>query len=347
MKRILVAMSGGVDSAVTAALLQEQGYEVAGATMLLRPGGEGEAADAHEAARRMGLPFHLFSWQDDFQREVIEPFQAVYQAGGTPNPCIFCNRALKFGRFLDAALELGYDGIATGHYARISFENGRYLLKTGLDAKKDQAYMLYGLTQRQLSHVLLPLGCLTKDQVRQKAQELGLTQAHKKDSQDICFIPNGDYMAYLTGRGMTPTPGHFLGPDGEDFGPHLGAERYTVGQRRWLDIPYGARIYVVGRRGGDILLGPEEALYQKTVFLTDLNFIPFDRPDGPIRGEAVLRYSKRTAPCTLSLTDGGACLTFDTPQRAPTCGQSAVLYQGDLVVGGGIITQLERKHEDE
>ena len=182
MRRILVAMSGGVDSAVTAALLQEQGYEVAGATMLLRPGGEGEAADAHEAARRMGLPFHLFSWQDDFQREVIEPFQAVYQAGGTPNPCIFCNRALKFGRFLDAALELGYDGIATGHYARISFENGRYLLKTGLDAKKDQAYMLYGLTQRQLSHVLLPLGCLTKDQVRQKAQELGPTKRTPRTS---------------------------------------------------------------------------------------------------------------------------------------------------------------------
>ncbi|MBS6365815.1 MAG: tRNA 2-thiouridine(34) synthase MnmA [Clostridiales bacterium] len=340
MRRVLVAMSGGVDSAVTAALLQAQGYEVAGGTMLLRPGGEAEAADARDAAQRMGIPFHLFTWQDDFQREVIEPFQAVYQAGGTPNPCVFCNRAIKFGRFLRAALELGYDGIATGHYARIVQEGGRYLLQTGLDAAKDQAYMLYSLTQAQLARVLLPLGTMTKDQVRQKAQELGLIQAHKKDSQDICFIPDGDYMAYLTARGMAPTPGHFLGPDGEDLGPHLGAERYTMGQRRGLDIPYGARIYVVGRRGGDILLGPEQALYHRRVFLRDLNFIPFDRPDGPIRGEAVLRYSKRTAPCTLSLADGGAWLTFDAPQRAPTCGQSAVLYQGQTVVGGGIITQL-------
>lgn len=346
MATILAAMSGGVDSAVAATLLLEQGHTVLGATMLLRDGGEQEAADAEAACVRLGIPFHLFDWRADFAREVIIPFQQVYQQGGTPNPCIFCNRALKFGKFLAQARALGCDGMATGHYARIEHTGGRYLLKKGLDPHKDQAYMLYGLSQQQLAQVYLPLGGLTKPEVRQIAEAHGLTLAHKKDSQDICFIPDGDYMAFLLAHGLIPTPGHFRGPDGADLGPHRGAERYTVGQRRGLDIPYGARIYVLGRDGSDVLLGPEAALYAKTVYLTETNFIP-TRPDAPFRATAVLRYSKRDAPCTVTPTATGAILEFDTPQRAPTCGQSAVIYRGDVVLGGGVICGAKKENEHE
>lgn len=344
MKKILTAMSGGVDSAVTAGLLREMGYEVGGATMLLRPGGEGEAQDARRAAEALGMPFHLFCWQADFQRCVIDPFTEVYQRGGTPNPCVFCNQALKFGKFLDEALALGYDGMATGHYARVERDEptGRYLLKTAADHAKDQSYMLYGLSQQQLSRVVLPLGGLTKPQVREKAAAWGLPVASKSDSQDICFVPDGDYLAYLVKSGLTPQPGNFLDEAGRVLAPHRGFEGYTVGQRRGLEVAAGKRVYVTEKRRPDVVLGDSDALFYTRALVEHVNWIPFDRPDGPLRAAAKLRYTPKTAPCTITATQSGALLDFDEPQRAPAQGQSAVFYDGDTVLGGGIIAQALR-----
>jgi len=337
MRRILAAMSGGVDSAVAVLLLQKQGYTVEGATMLLQPCGMQEAADARRSAETLGIPFHLFDWQESFRRDVIEPFKAEYIRGNTPNPCIFCNKALKFGAFLDKALEMGCDGMATGHYARVRQENGRFLLYTAKDASKDQTYMLYGLSQAQLSRIVLPMGEYTKEEARELAGLAGLPAASKKDSQDICFIPDGDYLSFLLRDGVVPQAGRFIGPNGEDLGPHKGLEAYTMGQRRGLDVAYGSRIYVVGKRGTHVLLGPNEALYADRVPVRDVNWIPFDRPDGPIRAQAKLRYTPKGSDCTIYPTETGAILHFDQPQRAPTPGQSAVFYDGDLVLGGGII----------
>ena len=339
MRRIFVGMSGGVDSAVSVLLLREQGFEVGGATMLLQPCGFAEAEDAERSAMTLGICFYCFDWQAEFRRQVIEPFETVYHQGGTPNPCIFCNKTLKFGKFLEKALELGYDGVATGHYARVRAEQGRFLLYTAKDLAKDQTYMLYHLTQQQLAHVVFPMGDYTKEEARAKAGLAGLPVASKRDSQDICFIPDGDYLAFLKADGVVPRPGRFIGPKGEDLGPHKGQEAYTLGQRRGLEVAYGERIYVVGKRGGDVLLGPNERLYSTRVPVGDVSFIPFDTLTFPIRAQAKVRYTPNAEPCTIHPAQNGVVLEFDQPQRAVTPGQAAVFYDGDLVLGGGTILQ--------
>ena len=337
MQKLLIAMSGGVDSAVAAALAMEQGFELAGATMRLHDGAEQEIADARASCERLGIAFYEFDWRAQFRELVQEPFLQTYRAGGTPNPCIFCNRAIKFGLFLDEALRLGFDGIATGHYARVETVDGRTLVRTALDSVKDQTYMLWSLSQAQLSHVALPMGGMTKEAARRKAEALGLAVAHKHDSQDICFIPDGDHLRWLTAHGLVPQAGRFIGPKGEDLGPHRGLEGYTVGQRRGLEVAYGTRIYVTGRRGTDVLLGENEALFSRRVRVSQVNFIPFDRLEAPVRVQAKLRYTPKRAACTMIPRDFGVELVFDEPQRAVTPGQSAVFYDGQTLLGGGII----------
>lgn len=339
MKKILVAMSGGVDSAAAAALLRQQGYEVGGGTMLVRDGGESEAEDARLAAQQLSIPFHLFDFRREFEENVIQPFTRVYRQGGTPNPCVLCNKTMKFGLLLERALELGYDGIATGHYARRALRGKRYVLLQAADRAKDQTYMLCGLNQFQLSHTLFPLAEIaSKEAVRQLAREAGLDLARKRDSQDICFVPDGDYMAYLTSRGLVPTPGNYITLEGAVLGPHHGMEAYTTGQRRGLGIAFGQRAYVLGKRGSDVILGPEEGLFSTRVSVADVNYFPFGRPEGPLRVQAKLRYTPRMADALLIPTQTGCELHFDQPQRAVTPGQTAAFYDGDLVIGGGTIT---------
>ena len=339
MKKILTAMSGGVDSAVCCALLHQQGYEVGGATMLLRCGAEPEAEDARMAAAQMGVPFHLFCWQMEFHNHVETDFCNAYVAGITPNPCIVCNKTMKFGLFLDEALRLGYDGMATGHYARIEHDTGadRWLVRMAADQSKDQTYMLYSLSQFQLSHTILPLGSMTKAEARELAQSLNLSLAHKHDSQDICFVPDGDYAAYLQRSGLTLTPGRYRDLEGKDLGPHRGAESYTIGQRRGLHLSCGERVYVVQKNGTDVIIGPNEALFSNRVQVGDVNYIAIENLTAPRRVRAKIRYTPRFADATLIPTEYGAELLFDEPQRAVTPGQAAVFYEDDYVLGGGTI----------
>ena len=338
MKKILVALSGGVDSAAACALLRAQGYEVAGGTMLLRDGGEAELKDAETAARQLGIDFYPFDLRKEFYERVITPFMQVYRDGGTPNPCVVCNGAMKFGLFLHRALALGFDGIATGHYARIKNEDGRFLLKIAADRRKDQTYMLCMLSQYQLAHTLFPLGeVVSKEETRALAEQTGLDLAKKRDSQDICFIPDGDYMRYLIDQGVVPKKGNFISPDGKIYAPHAGFEGYTVGQRRGLGLAFGERVYVLAKRGSDVVLGEEKDLFSEHVLVRDVNYIPFDTLTEPMRVQAKLRYTPRTADALLIPQEDGCELIFDEPQRAVTSGQTAVFYDGDTVIGGGTI----------
>ena len=310
-------MSGGVDSAACVLLLQKQGYDVSGVTLRLhhykdRPGTCGSADDIEEAARvaaQMGISHRVLDLCDLFRREVMGHFVSEYCAGRTPNPCLDCNRELKFGAMLDWALDHGFDYVSTGHYARVGFDaaSGRHLLLRGVDAHKDQSYVLYQMTQRQLAHLLLPVGEYSKPEIRALAADFGLENAQKPDSQDICFVPDGDYAAFIRRHtGKTYPHGPFLDQEGHVLGEHTGIVGYTVGQRRGLDIPYGTRIYVVAKRGSDVVIGPNEALFSRRVQVRDLNWIPFDVPPEGLRAQAKLRYTPKTAECTVHLTENGA-----------------------------------------
>ena len=348
MENVLVAMSGGVDSSVAAYLIKSRGNTCIGATMLLcgaLPGCQPEnTVDAQSVADRLGIPFHILNHRDAFAKKVVEPFIQSYEAGKTPNPCVTCNHHLKFGTLLEDALRLGCNHIATGHYAIVQQDpdSGRYLLYRATDKSKDQTYFLAGLTQHQLSHILFPLGELTKDQVRLIADEQGFLNAKKKDSQDICFIPDGDYVSFIkkyTGKEY-PT-GDYVNLEGKVLGQHAGAICYTIGQRKGLGIALGAPAYVCSKdiKKNTVTLGANEDLFRRRLQAENWNWIPFPDLKEPMRVLAKVRYRHTPQPATVFPEENGfATVEFDEPQRAITPGQAVVLYDGDLVIGSGTIT---------
>lgn len=357
MPKALIAMSGGVDSSVAAYLTRQMGYDCMGATMrffdsdILHTGVSGccsldDSEDARSVARKLEMPFHVFNSKADFAEKVIGDFIRCYEAGLTPNPCIQCNRHLKFDHFLRRALILGCEKIVTGHYARISYDpdSGRWLLKKALDGSKDQSYVLYCLTQEQLSHTLLPLGEMTKEQARTIAEEQGLITARKKDSQDICFVPDGDYVAFMEHyTGKHYQPGDYLDLNGKIVGKHRGAVCYTLGQRKGLNLAMGTPVYVCAKdmQKNTVTIGPNEALFATTLLATDFNWISMEALPEPMRVTARARYNQKEQPATVYPEENGFVrVVFDQPQRAMTPGQAVVLYDGDLVVGGGTIREV-------
>ncbi len=352
--KVMVAMSGGVDSSVAAAVLKGEGYEVVGVTLQIWPeskkeGGENlccslsAVEDARRVADTLGIPYYVLNFKDLFEKKVIDYFTLEYLEGRTPNPCIACNRYIKFEELLRKALSIGMDYIATGHYARIEFDQsaGRYLLKKALDPRKDQTYVLYGLSQLQLSKTLFPLGSFTKTQARQLAAQLGLPVASKPESQEICFVEDNDYGSFITGRvGREAKPGKFVDTKGKVLGTHRGIIHYTVGQRKGLGLSLGKPMYVVkiDPKSNRVVLGSQDEVFSKSLTASDLNFISIERLEGPIRVKAKIRYSAREEDATVTPLDSGKVqVTFDRPVRAITPGQSVVFYNGDTVVGGGII----------
>lgn len=350
-KSVYVAMSGGVDSAGSALLLQREGWDVSGVTLRLhpykdRPGLCGSAEDidtARSVAAALGIPHTVLDWSELFRREVMDKFVSEYVRGRTPNPCLDCNRCVKFGALLDWALDQGADALATGHYARVRRDeaSGRWLLLRGMDRRKDQSYFLYQLTQHQLRHLLLPVGTYEKPALRALAAEAGLSNAHKADSQDICFVPNGDYMDFLRRYGgVEPVPGDFVDLSGRFLGRHQGLERYTTGQRRGLGISGETPLYVVRKdlAAGTVVLGPDSALYTRELTAERVNLIALPELTAPLSVTAKTRYSQREAAATVEpLPDGRIRVVFDQPQRAVTAGQAVVLYDGERVIGGGTI----------
>lgn len=356
--KALIAMSGGVDSSVAAYLMLKNGYECAGATMRLCDNallGQDQQSsccslddveDARSVAYRLGMHFYVFNHAADFREKVVDRFVRCYESGGTPNPCIDCNRHLKFDIFLQKALTLGYDRIVTGHYAGIEWDEntGRYLLYRAADGAKDQSYFLACLTQQQLAHTSFPLGKLTKEQVRRIAEEQGFINARKRDSQDICFIPDGDYMAFMeryTGK-VYPT-GDFLDLRGNVIGRHKGAVGYTLGQRKGLGLAMGEPVYVCAKdiEKNTVTVGANEDLYRKALRANDWNWIPFPALTEPMQVTAKVRYRHIEQPATVYPEEGGiARVEFDEPQRAITAGQAVVLYDGDMVLGGGTIAEI-------
>ena len=343
-------MSGGIDSAVAALLIKNQGYETVGATMKLcdriLPDGTDAAdvdiSDAKAICDKLDIPHRVYDLSGDFNSTVIKDFIDTYMRGATPNPCIVCNKHLKFGRLLDLEIEAGADYIATGHYARIEQnENGRFILKKAADPKKDQTYMLWSLTQNQLSHALFPLGSMTKAEIRDIGARNGFANAHKSDSQDICFVPDGDYAAFIEERLGSPYPqGNYVDEDGNILGKHKGMIHYTIGQRKGLGISMNKHIFVIEKNAANntVTLADEDRLFKSRIVIRNINLIPFDKIEGKIRVDVKIRYSQSQSPAYAEQTgEDEITLTFDTPQRAPARGQSAVMYDGDTVIGGGII----------
>lgn len=346
MTKVLIAMSGGVDSSVAALRLKQQGYELVGAMMKLHnynPNIDEDIEDAAKVAASLDIPFHLLDFESEFNQEVILPFVEAYEAGLTPNPCITCNQVMKFGQLLKAAEALGCDMVATGHYARVGRDSqtGRYYLKKALNADKDQSYVLWHLTQEQLARILLPLGELSKSEVRELALEDGFVNADKGDSQDICFIPDGDYVGFLEQyRGKQYPEGDFVTADGTVLGRHQGIVRYTVGQRKGLGIAYSEKLFVSKKDAADntVTLVPKAGLVTRSLIGTAANWLSLPIQYDEITVGVRTRYQQKELPGKVKALDE-KCLevTFDEPQGAVAPGQSVVLYQEDTVVGGAII----------
>lgn len=354
-KSALIAMSGGVDSSCAAFLMREQGYECMGTTMRLYRNedlgacnfrtccSEKDIEDASEVAFQLDIPYEVLDFTADFQDKIIEKFIRTYEEGGTPNPCIDCNRFMKFDKLLDFAFAHGLNYIVTGHYARIERDEntGRYLLKKGVDEGKDQSYVLYNLTQHQLAHTIFPLGAYSKTQIREMAEQQGFCNARKHDSQDICFVPDGDYVGFMERyTGKYYPDGDFLDVNGNVVGRHHGAVRYTCGQRKGLGLALGAPVYVCGKdmEKNTVTVGPESELFKTTLIAGDFNWISVPELTAPMRVKAKARYRQAEQPATAyPLENGLVKVVFDEPQRAITRGQAVVLYDGDVVVGGGTI----------
>lgn len=357
-KKALIAMSGGVDSSVAAYLTKKNGFDCTGITLKLFDNDDigqkkektccslDDIEDARAVCYKIGIPYYVYNFKDSFKENVISRFINAYENGTTPNPCIDCNRFIKFEKLMRRADELDFDFVVTGHYAISMFDSasGRYLLKKSVDSTKDQSYVLYSLTQKQLARTMFPLGSIIKDHTREIAEELGLVNAHKHDSQDICFVPNGDYAKFIeqyTGR--TYPHGSFVDESGKILGEHKGIIRYTVGQRKGLGLALPHPMYVKTKdlASNKVILCENESLFSKELYANDINLISCERIDKPVKLKARVRYNQPEQDATVEQIDEDTIhVVFDNPQRAISKGQAVVLYDGDVVVGGGTITTV-------
>ena len=353
-KKALIAMSGGVDSSVAALIMKDKGYDCTGCTMRLYSNEDAgidkghtccsldDVEDARSVARRLGMPYYVFNFSEDFNEKIIEKFIHCYEQGITPNPCIDCNRYMKFDKLFDRAEVLGCDYVVTGHYARIEEpSDGKFQLKKALDLSKDQSYVLYSMTQEQLRKTQFPLGGLEKSKVRSIAEANGFVNAAKPDSQDICFVPDGDYARVIRLRtGKHYDEGNYVDINGNVLGRHKGIIHYTIGQRKGLGIAFGKPTFVVDIRPetNEVVLGTNDELFGRELNVTDFNWIAGTAPSDSFSCKAKIRYRQEEQPATATiLPNGDVHISFDEPQRAITKGQAAVLYDGDTVLGGGVI----------